>query len=278
MAHFRRLLAEVDLPVIAVPEVHEELSGRDVLTMEFLDGVPIDDPATTDWGHANPRALLLQLLRAWFTTALADGVFHGDLHAGNLMLLRDGRLGLIDWGILGRLDELTHWLFRRMIEACLGDPTGWRDVAEAYRHAGVSMQDDFGLTARAAAGLVQRQLEPILTRPIGDVDLATLVVTSADVAAAAKEIPARPSERRETWSERARRRQIARRFWRRLVDSGVRDTPFDRANFMLGKQLMYVERFGRMYLPDVPLVNDRRFLRELLDANDFQSPLTTEGA
>lgn len=273
MTEFREKFAAAGLDLIVIPHVHAELSGQKVLTMEWLDGVPIDDPRATDWGFADPRTLLLQLLKAWFTTAVLDGVFHGDLHAGNLLLLRDGRLGLIDWGILGRLDPITHWLFRRMLEACLGDPTGWRDVAEGYRFAGVSMHDDFGLSERIAASMAQAQLEPILTRPIGRVDLTKLVVTSRTVAAAAQ-----PGRDDETFLERVRRIRTARRFWRRLVDSGVRESAFDRANFMLGKQLMYVERFGRMYLPDVALVNDRRFLRKLLQTPGPPSPLSPRPA
>ena len=53
----------------------------------------------------DPKPLVRALLDFWFLTGLRDGVFHGDIHAGNLMLLRDGRLGVIDWGIVGVLDE-----------------------------------------------------------------------------------------------------------------------------------------------------------------------------
>jgi len=268
MTRFRTLFAELGLDRIVIPAVHPSLSSRSILTMEFLDGVAIDDPASVDWDGADPRALLLQLLKAWFTTAVRDGVFHGDLHAGNMMLLRDGRLGLIDWGILGRLDPATHWLFRRMLEACLGDPDGWRDVAEGYRLAGVSMQDDFDMPAAAAATMARAQIEPILTRPFARIDLNKLFVTSRDVAAAMH-----PGRGQESLGDRYRRWQVARRFGRRVVAAGLREKPFDRANFMLGKQLLYVERFGKMYLPDVALLNDRRFVRTLLKTPGPPSPL-----
>ena len=45
-------------------------------------------------------------MRAFFLTTVRWGAFHGDVHAGNMMLLRDGRIGVIDWGIVGRLDPV----------------------------------------------------------------------------------------------------------------------------------------------------------------------------
>ena len=268
MERFRSIYEDNGLDLIVIPAVHPHACGERTLTMELLDGKSIDDPVATDWAGADPRALLLQLLKAWFTTAIVDGVFHGDLHAGNLLLLRDGRLGVIDWGILGRLDPATHWIFRRMLQACLGDPTGWEDVAEAYRQAGVSMQDDFDISDGAAATLARSQIEPILTRPLRRVDLTKLVVTSRHVAEAA-----RPDAGPETLRERLERIRTVRRFSRRVVDAGLRENAFDRANFMLGKQLMYVERFGKMYLPDVALLNDRAFVRRLLQTPGPPSPL-----
>ena len=268
MDRFRLLFARMGLDLIVVPEVYASHSGRGVLTMDLLDGVAIDDPASVDWNGADPRALLLQLLKGWFATAVLDGIFHGDLHAGNMLLLRDGRLGLIDWGILGRLDPVTHWLFRRLLEACLGDVSGWRDVAEVYRVMGLSMQDDFDMPDDVAATMARAQLEPILTRPFGRIDLTTLFVTSRD-AAGAMPRAASVESGRERWD----RWRTACRYGRRVVDQGLREQPFDRANFMLGKQLLYVERLGKMYLPDVALLHDRRFVRNLLASPGPRSPL-----
>lgn len=269
MARFRGLFAELGLDRIVIPEVDPARSGRRVLTMELLDGVAIDAPEAVDWGGGDPRPPLLQLLRGWLTTAVTDGVFHGDLHAGNLLLLRDGRLGLIDWGILGRLDPATHWLFRRLLEACLGDVDGWRDVAEVYRVMGLSLQDDLGMSDAAAAAVARAQLEPLLTRPFARIDLAGLFVTSREAAAAMRE----GTGGRKRSRDRLDRWRAVRHHGRRVVAAGLREKPFDRANFMLGKQLLYVERFGRLYLPDVALLEDRRYVRRLLARPGPPSPL-----
>src|SRR5437879_145772 len=105
-------------------------SGPRVLTMEFLDGFPIDDLARIAELGVDPRPLIEQTVRGWFLTAIRYGVFHGDVHAGNLMLLRDGRIAALDWGIVGQLDPKTHRFFRRAIEAALGDEAAWDEVPE----------------------------------------------------------------------------------------------------------------------------------------------------
>ena len=92
--------------------------------MEFFDGVPIDDLAkVADLGF-DPTPLVQEVMRAFFLTTVRWGAFHGDVHAGNMMLLRDGRIGVIDWGIVGRLDPSTHRFFISLLSAAMGERGG----------------------------------------------------------------------------------------------------------------------------------------------------------
>src|SRR5439155_17078151 len=146
MDHHRLLLERVDLPLVTIPESHPELSGRQTLTMDFLDGVPIDDLDAIAAFGVDPKPVAQAAIRAWFMSVLRDGTCHGDVHAGNMLLLRDGRLGLIDWGIVGRLDADTHRFFRRMLEAALGDETAWADLAAQLQRAyGPALREQLGL-------------------------------------------------------------------------------------------------------------------------------------
>jgi len=260
MTHFRRLLSEVDLPKIAVPEVVAELSGRNVLTMELFDGVPIDDlAAATEYG-VDPAPLLEQVVRGFMLTTVRWGAFHGDVHAGNLFLLRDGRIGVLDWGIVGRLDPATHRFFVRMLEAVLGEDAAWDDVAaHLVRTYGPQMRDALGLDDAQLAGFVRSVIEPILTRPFGEVSLSEIITAPQAQLAKARGIEA------HDWSVRTVLRRLrAQRKLRRAAEAGGGvASEFDRATFLLGKQLMYFERYGKLFLADTPLL-DREFFAAVL--------------
>lgn len=99
--------------LLEVPEPFEALSTSKVLTMGYLDGVKITDVREDD--HYDKAALKERLVEAAFQQVFEDGSFHGDPHPGNVLVLRDGRLGLIDHGLWGHIspeqqDILLHWL------------------------------------------------------------------------------------------------------------------------------------------------------------------------
>ena len=99
--------------LLEVPEAFPELSSSRVLTMTFLDAVKITE-AKDDPRYDKP-ALLNRLVETAFKQVFEDGWFHGDPHPGNVLLLPDGRLGMIDHGLWGHItpeqqDILLHWL------------------------------------------------------------------------------------------------------------------------------------------------------------------------
>ena len=270
MAAFRLLLEEVDLPLMVVPEPFPECSGPNVLTMEFLDGVPIDDlVGAADFG-VDPAPLVEQVVRGFFLTTVRWGAFHGDVHAGNMLLLRDGRMGIIDWGIVGRLDPETHHFFVRFLAAALGDVSAWDDIAaHLTKTYGPAMQEGLGLSDEELAAFIRGLMEPILLRPFGEVSLGALIQAPQVQAAKAQGIEAHSRSVRSVAGRLRAQRQL-----RRLADeSGGTSSEFDRGTFLLGKQLMYFERYGKMFLADKPLLEDRAFFEALVrDAPEFLPP------
>jgi ubiquinone biosynthesis protein len=86
---------------VVIPKVHESLSSMTVLTMDYLEGVPFSRlPQDID-----RRAIAARIIREAFDEVFIDGVFHADPHPGNLLLLTDGRYGILDFGLLGRLTQ-----------------------------------------------------------------------------------------------------------------------------------------------------------------------------
>lgn len=85
------------------PKVYTEFSTRRVLTMERLFGVPLTDFDVVKKYSNDPSQILITAMNTWFGSLMMCNSFHADLHAGNLMLLTDGRVGFIDFGIVGQL-------------------------------------------------------------------------------------------------------------------------------------------------------------------------------
>jgi hypothetical protein len=180
-----------------------------------------------------------------------------------MLLLRDGRIGVIDWGIVGRLDPETRYVFMRMLAAALGDESAWEDMAaHLTKTYGPAMQEGLGLSDEDLALFIRGLIEPVLLRPFGEVSLGTLIQAPQVQAAKAQGIEA---HNRSLPAVLGRLR--AQRRLRRLADeSGGTDSEFDRGTFLLGKQLMYFERYGKMFLSDVPLLHDRTFFEMLLES------------
>ena len=85
------------------PKVYHQYSTRRVLTMQRLYGVPLTDFEVVKKVAKDPSQVLVTAMNTWFGSLMLCKSFHADLHAGNLMLLEDGRVGFIDFGIVGQL-------------------------------------------------------------------------------------------------------------------------------------------------------------------------------
>jgi predicted unusual protein kinase regulating ubiquinone biosynthesis (AarF/ABC1/UbiB family) len=259
--HFRLLAMEVGFGRIVVPQPHHDLSGENVLTMELLHGVPIDDLAHASLMGVDPAPLVEEVVRAFFTTTVRWGAFHGDLHAGNMLLLDDGRLGVIDWGIVGRLDPGTHRFFVRLLEALLGDETAWPEItAHLTRTYGQAIQVGLALSDEELTAFIRSLVESALTRPFGEVSLADLI--EAPLIQAAK---ARGAQAQERSLRKVVMRLRSNRRMRRIAEgSGGIMSDFTRGTFLLTKQLMYFERYGKLFLADRPILADRELLVSLV--------------
>jgi ubiquinone biosynthesis protein len=157
-------------PGFRIPRPIWHLSGRDVLTMEWIDGIPLTDHAALDSAGLDLPALGRNVIQSFLRHAIRDGFFHADMHQGNLFADRDGNLVAVDFGIMGRIGEKER---RFLAEILFGFITrNYRRVAEVHFEAGYvpasHSVDDFAQAIRAIG-------EPIHQRRADEISMAKLL-------------------------------------------------------------------------------------------------------
>ena len=121
----RKNLAEgrwFDSEQLVIPQVYERLTTTRILTLEWLEGAPIlvaKLPEIIDGKNETVQRseITTLLFRAFFKQVYIDGFFHADPHPGNIFYLQDGRLALLDCGMVGRLDPRTQQILTEMLLA-----------------------------------------------------------------------------------------------------------------------------------------------------------------
>jgi ubiquinone biosynthesis protein len=185
-------------PHVAVPKVYWSYTRSRVLTLEYLDGVQLADIDVEHWTLDQRRRLAYLITETWMTMIFRQGFFHGDPHPANILVLSPERIGLVDFGLTGKLtDDDMSKLTRLFIDAAAENievlPKRLADlgvrydkareaefVAELrelyYRYYGASLQEiDPIQVIREAFGLIYRMNLRLPTRFVMlDKSIATL--------------------------------------------------------------------------------------------------------
>jgi aarF domain-containing kinase len=141
LEEFRVFLRENELESVATaPKVYREFTSKKVMVMERLDGVSmLDADKISQITNANPESTIITALNVWTTSVMTMPWFHADVHAGNLLVLKDGRVGFIDFGIVGRVSEKTFNAVNELSAALsLGDYEG---MAKALCNMGATDEE-----------------------------------------------------------------------------------------------------------------------------------------
>lgn len=96
-----------DVKEIYIPKVHWQYTSKSVLVMEHIEGIKMDNVAEIKRHGIDPQEVALIGLHSFSRQLMAAGIFHGDPHPGNTIVMYDGRVSLVDFGIVGYLDEET---------------------------------------------------------------------------------------------------------------------------------------------------------------------------
>jgi ubiquinone biosynthesis protein len=157
-------------PQFGVPSVHWFLSGRRVMTLDWIDGLSANDLVALDAAGHDRAELGTRVLQLFLKQALRDGFFHADMHQGNLKIAANGDLIALDFGIMGRIDEYTRRVYAEIIYGFIRKD--YRRVAEVHFEAGYVPADrDIDEFARALRAVG----EPIFGMDASRISMARLL-------------------------------------------------------------------------------------------------------
>ncbi|HEY6919117.1 MAG TPA: 2-polyprenylphenol 6-hydroxylase [Tabrizicola sp.] len=153
-----------------VPKPYWFLSGRNVMTLGWAEGIGLNDNDLIDAAGHDRRVLGARVLQLFLNHALRDGFFHADMHQGNLKVAANGDIIAYDFGIMGRIDEYTRRVYAEILMGFIRKD--YRRVAEVHFEAGYVPPDrDIDEFARALRAVG----EPIFGMDASRISMARLL-------------------------------------------------------------------------------------------------------
>ncbi|KAG2437493.1 hypothetical protein HXX76_006142 [Chlamydomonas incerta] len=232
--------------IATTPFIYKNFSSRRILVMERMVGAPLTDLSAVRrvaGASRDPEQVLINALNTWFASVMSADTFHADVHAGNLLVLSDGRVAFIDFGIVGRISPVT-W---RAVEALISSMAlaDYETMARALATIGACSTDvDYSAFARDLeaffAELEQINSSLVVTRgppgSAGDVRGAGGMSASLEVDQA----------------------QLNRLFVQLVRIGEIHGVKFPREFGLFLKQLLYFDRYTRILAPSLQVFNDDR--------------------
>jgi ubiquinone biosynthesis protein len=160
----------------AVPQPLWRMSGRSVMTMDWVEGINMSDNAALDAAGHDRVVLGGRVLALFLSHALRDGLFHGDMHQGNLKVAANGDIVAYDFGIMGRIDAYTRKVYAEILMGFI--QRNYRRVAEVHFEAGYVPADR---DVEAFASALRAVGEPIFGMEANRISMAKLLAYLFDV-------------------------------------------------------------------------------------------------
>ncbi len=156
--------------IVEIPEVCWQYTTQSILTAQWLDGISIYDTKSIKKAGLDTVLISQKIAAMFFNQAYRDGVFHADLHPGNVMVTKEGKIALVDFGIVGRLPEMDRLAVAEILYAFLGKD--YKRVAKIHLDAGyIPKNADLSLFALSCRALG----EPIVGVSLKDISIAKLL-------------------------------------------------------------------------------------------------------
>ncbi len=120
---------------VKIPKVYWEITGKRILTMEGITGIKVDNVERLRAEGINTRNVAHMIADVFFKQVFELGLFHGDLHSGNIFVISEDKFALVDFGIVGRIDKRMK---RHLADILIGFATGdFESLAKVYTEMGI---------------------------------------------------------------------------------------------------------------------------------------------
>ena len=163
---------------IYIPKVYRELSTHKVLVLEKVDGIKLNDKEAVLNSGLDLKKIAEVGARGFLYSVLKFGFFHGDLHGGNLFLLPDNRLGIIDFGIVGKLSDKSRDQLAVMVWALIQED--YETLCYTYADLGSA---DTSIEFDSFQREVRNVLSPYLGLSLDEVNTGRVLIEATKVAA-----------------------------------------------------------------------------------------------
>jgi aarF domain-containing kinase len=229
---YENFLREANITNVVVPKVYLQGTKKRVLTMERFFGAPLSDIDSVRRYTANAEETLISALNTWFKSLTQCQIYHADLHAGNVMVLEDGRVGFIDFGIVGKISKPTWDALLNLMVA-------------------IPARDYFGIAnSLTTIGATNKNINTITFAK----DIQALVESLMDD-------NSETTHNVEGYTTYVNPDQYIQRFTLQLSNiskkHGIR---FPREFTLLVKQFLYFDRYIRLLAPELHVFDDERVL------------------
>ena len=159
-----------DHPSYKVPKIYWEFTTKNMLVLEFIEGIRIDDLKKLNASKHNIKKITETGTEVFFLQVFRDGFFHGDMHPGNILINKEGALVPIDFGIMGRLSNKDRQFLALLLTHLLNK--NYRKVVEIHDEANMLGKD---ISHDYLSQAIRAISTPILNKPIGEVSFAKLL-------------------------------------------------------------------------------------------------------
>ncbi|MBI4403447.1 MAG: AarF/ABC1/UbiB kinase family protein [Deltaproteobacteria bacterium] len=176
--NIRRIRKNMEgMPTVVIPRVFGNISTGRILVLERFDGIRFSDREAIIKAGIKPMEIIQAGAEAFLQMVMFDGVFHGDLHAGNLFVLPDGKIGIIDFGIVGRLPRKVQdsiiTMFMSIVEEDYDTlATEYINLCQVKREINIqALQRD-----------LMDAISPYLGMALGEVNIGRVLIRSTAIA------------------------------------------------------------------------------------------------